>query len=112
MRAELRDLAIRLQPALPKLVGAATFAVIASALDAHTREAARRGWSLPQLSYDAQGALNMNGAKANADAARGGGALVIEGMWPYWLGGAAGIDPGAVKNSFTMEVSAMPYVYI
>lgn len=37
----------RAQAWLPGLVAAATFAVIAAALECHVNEAKRRGWSLP-----------------------------------------------------------------
>ena len=48
------------QVRMPHLVGAATFAVIASALQLHVNEAVRKGWGLPQqLPQPASGALTF-----------------------------------------------------
>ena len=42
------------QESLVQIVAAATFAVVAAALDSHVNEASRRGWTLPtQLSKGA-----------------------------------------------------------
>ena len=100
-------------------MGAATFAVIAAALDCHVREAARRGWALPTLCYGddaaaAAAAARRGGASGDGGSAGGGGsriagraaaaaapALEVEGMWPYWLDGHAA---ATVHNSFAMEV--------
>ena len=43
-----------MQESLLQIVAAATFAVVAAALDSHVNEASRRGWKLPtQLSKGA-----------------------------------------------------------
>lgn len=143
VRAELRKLAERLEPIMTQLVAAATVAIVASALDAHVREAARRGWSLPHLDYGPDGKptgidttltssfeaqapseLDRNKNAVNdssnnnyvesamSSSSSSGGVSApssrldsfrVEGMWPYWLGGPGGIDPGTVKNSFHMD---------
>jgi hypothetical protein len=95
VRTELRKLAATLQPKLTQLVAAASFAVVASALDAHVREAARRGWSLPQLTFDANSSISSTKDSSST--------FKVDGMFPYWLGGTGGIDPSTIKNSFEME---------
>ncbi|KAI3431602.1 hypothetical protein D9Q98_004652 [Chlorella vulgaris] len=52
VRQHLRDLARELQAVQTELVCGATMSVAAAALDAHTREARRRKWSLPTLAHD------------------------------------------------------------
>jgi len=123
VRTELKKLAESLQPKLSQLVAATTFAVVASALDSHVREAARRGWALPELSFSKDVAQNSNTAIVNGSLMNDTSSLStipnfnnysnnnnnnnnsfkVDGMWPYWLGGTAGIDPGTIKNSFSME---------
>lgn len=99
VRSELRALALRLEAMLPRLVCAATFAVVAAALDSHVREAARRGWGLPQLNY------GPDAASAGGQSGQGQGALEVDGMWPYWLDQ---LHPKTVRNSFSMQVSEGP----
>ncbi|KAL4544776.1 hypothetical protein Ndes2526B_g00720 [Nannochloris sp. 'desiccata'] len=112
VRTELKKLAESLQPKLTQLVAATTFAVVASALDAHVREAARRGWALPQLTFS-KDVLKNNGtvgegegdftATRTINANTSSNIFKIDGMWPYWLGGTAGLDQGKIKNSFLMD---------
>ena len=90
VREELKSLADALSPHIPQLVCAATFSLIASALDCHIRESKRRGWSLPNLK------------NFNIDCASG---LSLRDAWPYWLGGTGGADSSVIKNSFDMDVS-------
>lgn len=53
------------------LVGATLFSVIASSLEAHVREALRKGWAQPVQLHREDGQRSMH----------------MEGMWPYWLNG-------------------------
>ena len=151
VRAELRKLAEHLEPRMSQLVAATTMAIIASALDAHTREAFRRGWALPLLAYGPDGSpkevpqttmgtssstmitdstilssstistpstINTASTTPSDESVYSGLSLdsnnsdisgtredrfIVQGMWPYWLGGPGGIDPGAIKNSFFMD---------
>jgi len=89
VREELKSLAGTLSPHIPQLVCAATFSLIASALDCHVRECKRRGWSLPSLK-------NFNVEHPSG--------LSLKEAWPYWLGGQA--DSSVIKNSFDMNVSS------
>jgi hypothetical protein len=66
------------QRILPQLVNAATYALIFRAMESHVREAARRNWTLPMLSYDAGAAAAVwrGGGGAAAVAAVDGGEWV------------------------------------
>ena len=128
VRTELKKLAESLQTKLTHLVAATTFAVVASTLNAHVEEAARRGWALPQLTFsspvkdDDDDMVSKENPKDDSTAPVVGGGnddnipssrinsssnsstiFKVDGMWPYWLGGTAGIDRGKIKNSFSME---------
>ncbi|KAL3131455.1 hypothetical protein ABBQ38_007763 [Trebouxia sp. C0009 RCD-2024] len=85
VRAQLKLLADTLQGWLLQMVAASTFAIIAAALEAHTHEAARRGWALPTQLHKGAGGEGQG--------------MQVQGMWPYWLDGHA---PTTVKNSFNM----------
>eukprot|EP00887_Chlorella_sp_A99_P001624 scaffold8.g1624.t1 len=69
------------------------------ALDAHVREAQRRGWELPNLAYGPDAAVVTSGAAPAASSSTGSGGdsgqLLIKNMWPYWLDRAS-----AVHNSY------------
>ena len=65
-----------LQPSIPALVGAITFAVIASSLEAHVREATHRMWALP---------TQLRAGQPPASPGAGAGSMRVQGMWPYWL---------------------------
>jgi len=57
------------QPALPQMTAAASLAVVASALEAHVREAARRGWAQPeQLPRGEPAAMQACAAPASSPA--------------------------------------------
>jgi hypothetical protein len=119
VRSELRKLAETLQPKLTQLVAAATFAVVASALDAHVREAARRGWALPQLTFSpdvvrkkpsstlssstSAAYTNNNSSNSTTNDFFSNSVFKVDGMWPYWLGGTGGLHHETIKNSFHME---------
>lgn len=96
VRQELKELSARLEHLLTDLASVATFAVIALALDTHTREAVRRGWTLPTLQYDTAG-------NALPSATTGIGTLCIDEMWPYWLDARPGRG-NVVKNSLSLQV--------
>lgn len=99
VREQLQLLADRLKVHLPVLVSSCTLAVVASALDAHVREAQRRGWELPNLAYGPDAAVVTSGAAPAASSSTGSGGdsgqLLIKNMWPYWLDRAS-----AVHNSY------------
>ncbi|PRW39283.1 mitochondrial-targeted muts 1 [Chlorella sorokiniana] len=97
VRAQLRKLAGDLQGVQTELVCAATMGVAAAALDAHTREALRRGWKLPVQGFTAEGPPSP---------AAGGEpeGFEITDMWPYWLDGW---DPSSVHNSLSLDGMAL-----
>ncbi|EIE20036.1 hypothetical protein COCSUDRAFT_58259 [Coccomyxa subellipsoidea C-169] len=87
VRDRLRTLAASLTAMLPELVCASVVSTIGAALDAHVRQARERQWAQPQQL-----------PRVHDDAPRP--AMQVEGMWPYWLDGAA---PSTVRNSFAMN---------
>ena len=71
-----------MQPNLADLGGAIEFNNISSSLEAHVREAARRGWAQPhQLAPPAE--------EEEKEAQQGRETLSIKDMWPYWLDGGS-----------------------
>jgi predicted GIY-YIG superfamily endonuclease len=93
VRDELRELAVAISPNIPELVGAATFSLIACALEAHVRESKRRNWSIPTL-------VGFESSKATM---RRSNSFKLRNSWPYWLGGPGALDPRVAKNSFEMN---------
>lgn len=73
------DRLIYMPPCLP-------YSLSSTALDAHVREARRRGWVLPQLAYK-PGVATMPPLAGER--------LLIQDMWPYWLE-----REKATRNSF------------
>ncbi|CAD7705187.1 unnamed protein product [Ostreobium quekettii] len=87
VRKGLISLAESLRPILSRLIGAAQFVTIMTALQGHVREACRRNWALPDISV-----------RRVAEP----GPMVVEEMWPYWLDG---LSMRTVRNTF--ELSGM-----
>lgn len=91
-RQVLARLAIRLENTYQHyMIAAGTFSVVASALEAHVREARRKLWSLPPPPSAGGGEQTTS--------------LTIDGMWPYWMDAR---DPKLVKNS----INAMQGMYL
>ena len=82
-----------MQPQLVSLQGALYFNNIASALEAHVREASLRGWALPQqLHPPSEGSADL------AIESRPG--IKVTGMWPYWLDGRS---ESTVRNTLDLQ---------
>ena len=81
---------IYLQPSTPALVGAITFAVIASSLEAHVREATHRMWALP---------TQLQARQPPVSPEAGARSMPVQGMWPYWLDCRA---PKTVRNDIDL----------
>ena len=72
---------------------------IASALEAHVREASVRGWALPQQLYPpASGDDSGLGEGWKAGESREG--IGVKGMWPYWLDGRSA---STVRNTLDLR---------
>lgn len=98
IRKELRELSKRLEPILSDLASIAMFAVIASALDTHMREAKRRNWSLPQLNY---GSTQFQSSTTTSIED-----FSIDEFWPYWLDARPGYGE-VVKNTLSLKVGLL-----
>ncbi|EFN52896.1 hypothetical protein CHLNCDRAFT_138439 [Chlorella variabilis] len=114
VRRHLRELASQLQAVNTELVCAATMAVSAAALDAHTREALRRGWHLPTLAYTSDGSgapaalpTAQEGSQAALPAAQDASQqqpFEVVDFWPYWLDGW---ETATVRNTLSLEGMAL-----
>ena len=87
---------ILLQPYLVSLQGALHFNNIASALEAHVRQASAQGWALPrQLQQSAEDAEPRHaGVSENREG------ISVRGMWPYWLEGRSA---STVRNTLNLQ---------
>ena len=97
---------------LPVLISAAHCGVVVNALDAHCREALRRGWALPRLEYEQGGAAG--GAAAAAQQQQEwqegqqqldpGVPMRLSGFWPYWMDGR---QADTVRNELALGGMAL-----
>ncbi|KAK9867742.1 hypothetical protein WJX84_006840, partial [Apatococcus fuscideae] len=91
VRVHLCALARSIQADMQALVTASAFAVIATTLENHVREAARRGWVIAEQLCKEECLPGQPGSQRSME---------VDSMWPYWL------DAGSVstvRNSVSMK---------
>lgn len=108
-KARLQELACALQPHLVHLSLACSFAVVATALEAHVRHAGQH-WVLPSvglppaLAGAAAGDGELSSGTAGEGDATAAAGLHMQGFWPYWM------DPRmttTVRNSLRLDSMAL-----
>ena len=93
------EILLSMQPCLVSLQGALHFNNIASALEAHVREASVRGWALPQQLHPAA-SDNVSGLGEELKAGGSREGVGVRGMWPYWLDGRSA---STVRNTVNLR---------
>lgn len=94
----LPKVSLPVQPHLVSLQGALYLNNIASALEAHVREASVRGWALPQQLHPPTSDDNADVEEGQKAGEREG--IDVKGMWPYWLEGRSA---STVRNTLNLE---------